>query len=96
MPEKNHVQLVAEELEKHGFTAEEADLLAREKHRALVDTLKNGRTTAGELAEQIVQDELGVDAKPEESEPDKAAEPEPSKAAVDPLSAFESSIPEDR
>lgn len=87
--EKSHVAQVADELEKHGFTAEEADILARERHRALVDTLKNGRTTAGELAEQIVRDELGGDA---------AAAPEaaPSKAAADPLSAFEDSIPKDR
>lgn len=86
--EKSHVAQVADELEKHGFTAEEADILAREKHRALVDTLKNGRKTAGAIAEQIVQDELGGDVKP--------AETEASNSAADPLSAFEASIPEDR
>ena len=84
--EKSHVAQVVDELEKHGFTAEEADILARERHRALVDTLKNGRTSAGEIAEQILQDELGGEAavKPEESEPRKA---EPAKPARRPRKA---------
>lgn len=88
MEKKSHVAQVADELVKHGFTAEEADLLAREKHRALVDTLKGGRKTAGAIAEEIVQSELESDA--------ATPATEASKPAADALSAFEASIPEDR
>ena len=58
--EKSHVAQVAEELVKLGCTAEEADSLARETHRALVDSLKSGRTTAGKIAEQIVEQETAT------------------------------------
>lgn len=84
--EKSHVAQVADELEKLGFTAEEADQLSREKHRALVDTLKSGRTTAGKIAEQIIQHEtepVGQIAPPAETVEEFPAHPPGSTAPVD-------------
>lgn len=87
MGEKSHVALVAEELEKLGFTAEEADHLAREKHRAHSDLVKNAGRPPGEIAEEIAQ---------RETEPtgDSANVGDVSPEAQ--LEAFERTIPTDR
>lgn len=53
--ETNHVAQVASELEKLGFTAEEADHLAREKHRAHADLAKSVKHSPAELAEEIMR-----------------------------------------
>ncbi len=90
METKSHVALVAEELEKLGFTAEEADNLAREKHRAHSDLVKNAGRPPGEIAEEIAQRETEPPAAPAE---DPAVEASPPR---DELEAFERTIPTDR
>ncbi len=101
MGEKSHVALVAEELEKLGFTAEEADNLAREKHRAHSDLVKNSGRSPGEIAEEIMERETAVVAGtgPEGSADgaDEIADvASTNSAATDPLTSFEESIPKDR
>lgn len=101
MPEKNHVQLVAEELEKLGFTPEEADHLAREKHRAHADQVKTAQRDPGEIAEEIMERETAVVAGTgPEGSADGAEEiadiASANSAALDPLTTFEESIPKDR
>ncbi len=90
--EKSHVAQVADELVKLGFTAEEADHLAREKHRAHSDQVKTAGRSPGEIAEEIAQ---------RETEPSESVSPEVPEApgavpAGDPLEAFERTIPPGR
>lgn len=102
MEQKSHVAQVAAELEKLGFTAAEADHLAREKHRAHADLVKNARRDPGEIAEEIMQRETepgGQIAPPAETVEDFPAAPPgstpvaPAISAEAQLDAFEQSIP---
>lgn len=102
--EKSHVAQVAEELVKLGFTVDEADHLAREKHRAHSDLVRTAGRSPGEVAEEIAQRETEPPAGAEESAGDTAplsgaAADDSANAgekAQDEFSKFERSIPADK
>lgn len=105
MEQKSHVAQVADELVKLGFTADEADLLAREKHRAHSDLVKTAGRSPGEIAEEIAQREtepaVGVGPEGSSDGADEIAEVaaensaslETAIEARDELEAFERTIP---
>lgn len=99
MGEPGRISQVVSELEKLGYSTEEATHLAVNKHRAHADLVKTGKHDPGKLAEEIMDREtgasIGVASAAGESAEAAAANPPSVVGKSSVLDSFERSIPDD-